>query len=1036
MHHTPVHPVPIPTTPDDVAAAIERVHATSPFVVAEDIRLQFARFDSARKAFGTHIEADMATWARYRHSVATKPWPGPDKESLPAEIGAILAQSLDDNGTLRPRRRGIDVAAFTWLFLDSDRGHSGQRLRTCLDDLNIAYLMVESASSMYNGNPLKWHLIIPLSEPKELPSRNLPNIDAAATLHATADWWFAVSNHVAAQLFLLGGLPANENDSTAGSFPRMAYVPHMPPDGRERRVSWKDGRLFQLDAFLTATGFSGGVEAPIVYVAAGKAGTASNSNGSGSSGNGPSTNLGNVNFDGGDDFTGPTPNETTGSLVYRALDYFGLVGPKEDDNSYRALCPWRENHSVSGSHNPDSFDDSVVVYVRGSQAGEQGGFKCYHDGGGVDGQCSRASASDVIRWARKNGCPLPDTAAWGGGEAAVGSIAGASEPHTTNLRAEGSSSPTAAISSPTPTAGATPQENAVESNLGTLVANTAIVPNQAARPRPLAFPGAPRTSSPPPTPRTSYIKSLSDDEKIKIVLDDTRLDAAREAAILALSKHPKYYTINGVIYDIVYDDKPDRSGSPRRPWLRKATYADLVVEFCAVSRWMKETFDRKGGVQEAPQRPDKQVVSSVLVAGRYPRMRELNGMTHTPVFRPDGTLLQQQGYDDSTGILYRADSRVPLISDSPGRDDLAKSLATFRDLLSDFMRVFAEPELAFGVWLSMIFTRLLRYHYSGNQPMFVISAGDAGSGKGLLADIVALIADAEDAEVIRGYSGDDAETERLLGMALKKRAPVIVWDNIARGTVLASTAFEAFLTTPKFTTRQVGTSDAISKGYWDDALQVATGNGLQTGGDMSRRVLRIDINDTTGSPTSRQLRIPDLKGYCRLHRPELVRAALTLLAGFFAAKRGGWQVSLPHFASFNRWSVVREAIVWCGLPDPYLARGRAEDDADTANFRFAIEHLRSIIEEGGLRRHGDGVLVGDVVKLLVRDHASAAPKFGTAYSFFVEAGVTLGAQHGAAVSLGKFLTKYEGRVLPDGDVKWQLRLRRAKGGSVVTVGRV
>ena len=1023
MLHSSVPTAPTtPSTPDDVAAVIERIHATSPFVVAEDIRLQFARFDSARKAFGTHVDTDMATWARYRHSVATKPWPGPDKESLPAEIGAILAQSLDDNQKLRPRRRGVDVTAFTWLFIDSDRGHSGQRLRTALDDLNIAYLMVESASSMFNGNPLKWHLIIPLAEPKELPSRNLPGIDASATLHATADWWFAVSNHIASQMFLLGGLPADANDSTAGSFPRMAYVPHMPPDGRERRVSWKDGRLFQLDAFLTATGFSGGVEAPVVYVAAGKAGTAT-----GGADSSNHTSLSQVNFEGGDDFTGPTPGETTGSLVYRALDYFGLVGPKEDDNSYRVLCPWRENHSVGGSHNPDSFDDSVVVYVRGSQAGEQGGFKCYHDGGGVDGQCNRANASDVIRWARKHGCPLPDTVAWGGGEVASASP-------SANLHAEAPNNPTIAISDPTPTTGATRQENVVESNLGALAANTVTVPNQ--KPRPLAFPGAPKTSTAPPTPRTSYVKALTEEEKPKIVLDDARLDAVREQAIQALSKHPKYYTIGGVIYDIVYDDKPDRSGSVRRPWLRKATYDDLLVEFCAVSRWIKETFDRKGGVQETPQRPDKQVVSSVLVAGRYPRMRELNGMTHTPVFRPDGTLLQQQGYDDSTGILYRADSRVPLISDSPGRDDLAKALQTFRDLLSDFMRVFAEPELAFAVWLAMVFTRLLRYNYSGNQPMFVISAGDAGSGKGLLADIVALIADAEDAEVIRGYSGDDAETERLLGMALKRRAPVIVWDNIARGTVLASTAFEAFLTTPKFTTRQVGTSDSISKGYWDDALQVATGNGLQTGGDMSRRVLRIDINDTTGSPTSRTLRIPDLKGYCRLHRPELVRAALTLLAGFFAAKRTGWQVSLPHFASFDKWSIVREAVVWCGLPDPYLARGRAEDDADTANFRFAIEHLRTIIEDGGLRRHGEGVLVGDVIKLLVRDHASAAPKFGTAYGFFVEAGVSLGAQHGAAVSMGKFLTKYEGRVLPDGSDKWQLKLRRAKGGSVVTVGRV
>jgi hypothetical protein len=54
---------------------------------------------------------------------------------LQAEAGAILCG--DGEGC---RRKGEHVAGMTWIFLDSDSGQSGLKLRTALESMQIAHL--------------------------------------------------------------------------------------------------------------------------------------------------------------------------------------------------------------------------------------------------------------------------------------------------------------------------------------------------------------------------------------------------------------------------------------------------------------------------------------------------------------------------------------------------------------------------------------------------------------------------------------------------------------------------------------------------------------------------------------------------------------------------------------------------------------------------------------------------------------------------------------------------------------------------------
>jgi hypothetical protein len=56
--------------------------------------------------------------------------------------------------------------------------------------------------------------------------------------------------------------------------------------------------------------------------------------------------------------------------------------------------------------------------------------------------------------------------------------------------------------------------------------------------------------------------------------------------------------------------------------------------------------------------PPPNVLTAALARKEWPKLRPLFGIVGAPVLRPDGSLLQDPGYDPATG-LYLA-SKVPL----------------------------------------------------------------------------------------------------------------------------------------------------------------------------------------------------------------------------------------------------------------------------------------------------------------------------------------------------------------------------------------
>lgn len=110
-------------------------------------------------------------------------------------------------------------------------------------------------------------------------------------------------------------------------------------------------------------------------------------------------------------------------------------------------------------------------------------------------------------------------------------------------------------------------------------------------------------------------------------------------------------------------------------------------------------------------------------------LRPLTGIANAPTLRPDGSLLDQPGYDQATGLLYIPQPGVvfPAIPGNPTRADALDALAVLGELICGYP--FVSPE-ARSVAVAAILTGIIR-RMLPTAPGFGFTSPVPGSGKGL-----------------------------------------------------------------------------------------------------------------------------------------------------------------------------------------------------------------------------------------------------------------------------------------------------------------
>jgi len=319
-----------------------------------------------------------------------------------ARQGAQLVASKLDTPTLcywtTSGGTGVaELTTITAMFFDLDGGEDPAALLAALDDLQIAYLWSESCSS--SSDHLKWHLVLPVVSPTlgdaPPPPVTLP-LDPALQAQRVAHWSVQYTA-VADWLCVLGGLP-RVWDKSCKNANRVRFAGSLlSADAEPRKTICKGGRRLLWDALAAALGVP---EWAPVLTETGEPAALSLRPASGSR----------APVAPGEPDGGPTVGESTGSLLLRAAQAWGTLGPAigQPVSKYMVLCPWAEEHST-GAQAQGVHDSSTVIMVAGG-----GGYKCAH------AHCVDRTAREYLSLARQKlpAGTLPDRKRWGGLSAA------------------------------------------------------------------------------------------------------------------------------------------------------------------------------------------------------------------------------------------------------------------------------------------------------------------------------------------------------------------------------------------------------------------------------------------------------------------------------------------------------------------------------------------------------------------------------------------------------------------------------------------
>lgn len=395
-------------------------------------------------------------------------------------------------------------------------------------------------------------------------------------------------------------------------------------------------------------------------------------------------------------------------------------------------------------------------------------------------------------------------------------------------------------------------------------------------------------------------------------------------------------------------------GSPHLMLVSKDHLSELISGHVEFQKYAKGP----GGeavLKEA--QPPAWVANGILSRDKWPELAILNGVTEGPVFRTDGSILQKRGYDPVTRIFCEPNCAFDGVPDQPTEKEIARALKALWEVVCDFP---FETKAHRSAWLATLLTTIGRPAIAGNVPLFLFDASVAGSGKGLCADTVSLIA-AGRLTPRCGWPSDPAEQQKTVTSLLLEAPTVALFDNVTG--LLGGAVIDLLLTAETFQSRLLSTNTTVT--LPNLVVWLATGNNVLLGGDSVRRIIQVRLVPHEERPEKRKIeefRHGDLRGWILEERRRLLPAVLTLLRGFWNA----WDPDRPDFitwshekmdaepvASMLSWSAfVRGCLYWLELEDPAKTQDILRNTASTEGPEFAtfVVAFESWLQEtGGIR---------------------------------------------------------------------------------------
>ena len=394
---------------------------------------------------------------------------------------------------------------------------------------------------------------------------------------------------------------------------------------------------------------------------------------------------------------------------------------------------------------------------------------------------------------------------------------------------------------------------------------------------PRSFPPADEVATGPPRGRRPEIQINGRP------IDDIVADAWR-AVLAANRRQPAVFLRDGTLVRLGHGT----TGCRIEPMSDVSMFGHLG----SVAHWVKVT--ENGVVQTSPSKD----AARLMLDKPDQALSELHSIATTPIFAPDGSLVSLPGYHAPARAWYEPSShlRIPAVPPQPSPAEVAAARALLLDeLLGDFPFVNAASKAHMVAALLLPFARRL---VQGATPIHVFEAPTEGSGKGLLVNLIALIATGFPAAG-GSLPVEEDEVRKRLGSELSTGRPLLVLDNADPKRVLDSSALASATTMwPVWSDRLLGHIQMFSAP--NEALWILTANNPRLSRELARRCVSIRIDPRMDRPWLRTgFRHPDLADWTETNRAALIHAALVLIQNWIAVGRPAGKTPL---GTFERWS--------------------------------------------------------------------------------------------------------------------------------------
>ena len=233
--------------------------------------------------------------------------------------------------------------------------------------------------------------------------------------------------------------------------------------------------------------------------------------------------------------------------------------------------------------------------------------------------------------------------------------------------------------------------------------------------------------------------------------------------------------------------------------------------------------------------------------------------------------------------------------EKPSAEDIEVSRALLVDeLLVDFPFVdYADRAHAVAAFLLPFARRMI----PGCTPLHLVEAPSCGSGKGLLCNLISLVATGTVCEA-RTVASNEDDIRKMITSELLTERPLVLLDNL--GKRVDSVSLASVLTAERWTDRLLGKSQMLS--LRNRVMWLLTANNPDLSMEVARRSIRIRLDAKSDRPWQRQkFRHKEILAWAAEHRPALVHAVLVLIQAWLAA---GKPQHTTKLGSFEPWSAI------------------------------------------------------------------------------------------------------------------------------------